>query len=388
MDLSELLEQADAAKARLATARAEIGDGIVWYQYDILANLWHLDALLHGEYRDLESLAKGLPVADIGGADGDLAFMLEQALGWEMDLIDHAPTNQNGMQGARALRDHLGSRIRIEDVDLDSQFELPRERYGLVLLLGILYHLQNPFFVLRELSRRADHCLLSTRVARFAGESRTPIGHLPVAYLVGPFETNNDPTNYWMFSPAGLERIVDRAGWSILERLSVGDVTASDPSSLEHDERMVLLLRSNSTSRESAGAAGAVAVDPPATAADSTATAADSTIAARDDTVPSGAVATAYEQRTKQLHEARGALAEAVSALTAELNHARSERDRAQSEVAGLRDHVSALDAEIEKQRHALEVVHEQMAVIRNMKVVRWTAWPRRLVYRQRARRG
>ena len=81
MDLSELLERADGYKARLAAARSEIGEGIVWYRYDILANLGALDTLLHGENRDLGRLAAGLPVADIGGADGDLAFMLEQIVG-------------------------------------------------------------------------------------------------------------------------------------------------------------------------------------------------------------------------------------------------------------------------------------------------------------------
>ena len=80
-------------------------------------------------------------------------------------------------------------------------------------------------------------------MARYAGAGRTPIADLPVAYLVGPEETNNDATNYWMFSPAGLERIVARAGWTVLERMSVGDVVASDPSSPEHDERVFLLLR-------------------------------------------------------------------------------------------------------------------------------------------------
>ncbi len=183
-------------------------------------------------------------MADIGGADGDLAFALEQQWGWQIDMVDTAAANMNGLRGARALRDHLGSKVRIEAIDLDSQFRLPRDRYGLVFLLGILYHLQNQFFVLRELARHADHCLLSTRVARFAAEHRTPVAELPVAYLVNPDETNNDASNYWMFSPAGLERIVARAGWTVLERYSAGDVVASDPSSPEHDERMFMLLRS------------------------------------------------------------------------------------------------------------------------------------------------
>jgi hypothetical protein len=244
IDISELTKGLAGWRKCLKTARREIGDQIPWYRYDILGNLNHIDALLHGGNRDLGQLAAGLPVADIGGADGDLAFMLERKWGWQVDLIDTAATNMNGLRGARALRDHLGSRIQIEDIDLDSQFHLPRERYGLVLALGILYHLQNPFYLLRELASHADHCLLSTRVARFAGAHRTPVADLPIAYLVGPTETNNDATNYWMFSPSGLTQIVTRAGWEVLERHSVGDLTGSDPSSPEHDERTFMLLRS------------------------------------------------------------------------------------------------------------------------------------------------
>jgi hypothetical protein len=229
----------------MASARAAIGPEIQWYPYDILGNVAVLNHLLHGDNRDLERLADDLPVADIGAADGDLAFTLEGALGWEVDLIDNASTNFNRLRAAHALREHLGSRVRIEDIDLDTQFRLPRERYGLVVLLGILYHLQNPYYALFELGKRTEHCVLSTRVARFAGTGPTPIADLPVAYLVAPYETNNDTTNYWMFSPTGLERIVERTGWSVLEKLTGGDVEASDPSSPDHDERTFMLLRSN-----------------------------------------------------------------------------------------------------------------------------------------------
>jgi hypothetical protein len=244
MDMDTLTAQLGEHVERLRAARAAIGDGIAWYPYDILANLVHLDAMLTGEQRDLDRLAGGLPVADIGAADGDLAFTLEAAGGWELDIVDTAPTNMNGLEGARALRDHLGSRAHVHDIDLDRQFSLPRERYGLVLLLGILYHLQNPFFVLRELAGRSRHCLLSTKVARFAGKERTLIGDLPVAYLVAPYETNNDPTNYWIFSPAGLERLVDRAGWDVLASRNVGNTEASDPATPDRDERQFMLLRS------------------------------------------------------------------------------------------------------------------------------------------------
>jgi tRNA (mo5U34)-methyltransferase len=243
VDIDQLTASLPGQVDRLRIARAQIDNDFPWYPYDILANVVHLDGMLTGENRDLEQLAQNLPVADIGAADGDLAFVLEDVGGWQVDIVDTASTNMNGLRGAAALRDGLDSRVTIHDVDLDRQFTLPRERYGLVLLLGILYHLQNPFYVLRELASLSSHCLLSTKVARFAGPLQTSLSDLPVAYLVAPHETNNDPTNYWIFSPLGLERLVQRAGWTVVERLNVGNTTDSDPSSPEKDERMFLLLR-------------------------------------------------------------------------------------------------------------------------------------------------
>jgi peptidoglycan hydrolase CwlO-like protein len=110
---------------------------------------------------------------------------------------------------------------------------------------------------------------------------------------------------------------------------------------------------------------------------------------------------TAYEQRTNQLREARGALAEAVSALTAELDRRRAEtaalrdeRDRAQLEQRAERERAEALAGELEARslrESALEAElresREQVAVLRHMKVVRFTVWPRRIVYRLRTRR-
>jgi hypothetical protein len=244
VQIDELVANVDRQTERLAAAREQIDGDFPWYPYNILGNLAHVDAMLSGANRDLARFAQNLPVADIGAADGDLAFVLEDLAGWDIDIVDTAATNMNGLRGARALRDHLSSKVSIYDVDLDEQFRLPRERYGLVFLLGILYHLQNPFYALRQLAERASYCLLSTKVARVAGPDRTPIAELPVGYLVGPRETNNDPTNYWILSPVGLERLVERAGWTILERTNVGDTVDSDPSAPEHDERMFLLLHS------------------------------------------------------------------------------------------------------------------------------------------------
>lgn len=101
----------------------------------------------------------------------------------------------------------------------------------------------------------------------------------------------------------------------------------------------------------------------------------------------SAALRRAYDERTIQLHDARGALAEAVAALTVELARRREEsaalldeRERAFRENRALRERAGELEA-------ALEAARTRATVLAEMKVVRYTAWPRRLVYRLRARR-
>lgn len=246
MEIGELTRDLSPYVERLREARASVSEThpLHWYEYEILSNLVHLDTLLQGPHRDLEALADGNPVADIGAADGDLAFTLEAAAGWTMDIIDTAATNQNRLEGARLLKEALGSGASIHDIDLDQQFRLPRERYGLVFFLGILYHLQNPFYALRALAERSRFCLMSTRVARYAGADRTSIADLPVGYLVAPHELNGDATNYWVFSPPGVQRLAERAGWRVIDTLNVGDTAGSRPDSSDHDERMFALLES------------------------------------------------------------------------------------------------------------------------------------------------
>ena len=214
-----------------------------WYGYDILSSVHLFDRTLVGSARDVFRTLDSRRIADIGAADGDLGFMFAE-LGFDVDLIDHPSTNWNGMRGMRALKNRLRSTAAIHIVDLDTQFDLPHADYGLVILLGILYHLKNPFYALEKIARSTRHCLLSTRVARFAGSPSTAIDALPVAYLLDAGEANNDATNYWIFSDAGLRRLVDRCGFDIVALKTFGDTRESNPSDMNHDERAFLLLRS------------------------------------------------------------------------------------------------------------------------------------------------
>jgi hypothetical protein len=125
----------------------------------------------------------------------------------------------------------------------------------LAFFLGILYHLKNPLGALESLARSARYALVSTRIARYNLAPTAPTGDdvnkvrvdlrsVPAAYLVDNFETNNDPTNYWMFSEAGLRRVLDRAGWDVLDFITLGNTATSDPATNEGDERAFCLVRS------------------------------------------------------------------------------------------------------------------------------------------------
>ncbi|HEX3463965.1 MAG TPA: methyltransferase domain-containing protein [Candidatus Elarobacter sp.] len=240
--LTPIARDALEFKERLLRTKEQLEPPSFWYPYDTLANFIHLGKLDTDDRVTLENL-RGLTIADIGAADGDMAFYLE-SLGNTVDIVDHAPTNFNGLRGAARMKEHLRSAVTINDADLDHLFALPRERYDVVFFLGILYHLKNPFNVMERLARHAGTCFLSTKVAKYAGSPALRIAPLPVAYLLGPVESNNDPTNFWVFSDTGLKRLLDRAGWEVVSYTTVGDVIASDPASPQHDERAFCYLRS------------------------------------------------------------------------------------------------------------------------------------------------
>lgn len=239
----ELLHSATAFAEVLAKAKQKPLDGpIAWYPYDILGSLQHLAPLWDGSFESIASALRSAPLLDVGCADGDLGLLFS-SFGCRVTAVDNPPTSSNWMKGVRLLSERLSLPIEILELDVDSQFMLPAESYGFAFLLGILYHLKNPYYVLETLARQALYCALSTRVAT---ETKTGlvIENEPLVYLLDHRESNNDPTNFWTFSPAALLRLARRAGWRVLGRNLVGCAHGSNPVDPDKDARMFLLLQS------------------------------------------------------------------------------------------------------------------------------------------------
>lgn len=210
-------------------------NAFLWYPYDIMSNIWHMDSLLTGENRNIFDKVKS--IADIGAADGDLGYFFE-SIGFSVDFIDYSKTNYNKMDGLKTLRQLFNSKANIHDVDLDSQFNLPGS-HDLAVFFGILYHLKNPFYVLEQMAKRYKLCMLSTRVAKYYNGHR--LDECPIAYLCGSLEVNQDDTNYWIFSESGLKKILFRTHWDILDFYTAGE---PESDALDKDERAYCLLKS------------------------------------------------------------------------------------------------------------------------------------------------
>src|SRR5271157_3676866 len=98
----------------LSAEKAKIilkGPGRFWYPYGTLSGFFEFDKVLKGANRDILNLISDMPVADIGAADGDVAFFLEWCGVKNIHSIDYGPTNCNRLEGARMLKKVLGSSV-------------------------------------------------------------------------------------------------------------------------------------------------------------------------------------------------------------------------------------------------------------------------------------
>jgi SAM-dependent methyltransferase len=239
----EFLTRAEAFRLQLQSLKRSLTvPDYGWYPYDSLSSLSIITKLIEPVFDEVAARIASGPVADIGCADGDLALLLA-SLGAQVDAIDHRESSYNQMRGIDLLRQALNLPVCVHDLDLDKPTRFPRQDYKFAFFLGTLYHLKNPFLVMEKLASCADWCLLSTRVARTTPR-HIAIEEEPLAYLLDAREANDDPTNFWIFSGAGLLRLLSRTHWTVVSQQRLGNTISSDPIRGDADERMFVLLKS------------------------------------------------------------------------------------------------------------------------------------------------
>lgn len=192
-----------------------------------LPNRWfHSFAFPDGERVDgikpLESLEKeadlifpspldGKRVLDIGAWDGFFSFQAERRGAAEVLATDHFCWSGQGWGDKRGF-DHahvrFGSQVRSLDLDVADHRVADLGQFDMVLLLGVLYHVTDPYRTLEAAAAMSrDHLVI---------ETVTALRHEPVPAmrLFTELELDRDSTNYWAPNILALREMCMRFGYS------------------------------------------------------------------------------------------------------------------------------------------------------------------------------
>jgi hypothetical protein len=238
-----------AAERSLRGRRAELLDAVtrdpVFQREDVTLYpfnpLDNVDAILrlieHPAAPSLERLPSRTMI-DIGCANGELGLAFEEA-GFSVALLDRShvaeaagsTVRQHAPLVASIIARNIGSRAVIFDEDIDDGFDPrrvldgfsrtvgadpPFERFGIGVMVGVLYHLRNPYSAIEKLRSLCDHLIVGTWVADCMPDRRRIIGDDQLVYLLRDRQLAEDPSNYWIFTRRSFHVLVERCGWRIL----------------------------------------------------------------------------------------------------------------------------------------------------------------------------
>lgn len=156
-----------------------------------------------------EDLA-GKTVLDIGAWDGLFSFEAERrgARVTALDTTFENGGNWGGTRGFEFARRHLGSRVQFTPGSVFDLDPAVHGQFDYVFFFGVLYHLTDPVAALRRVfAVTRECCLIETAY------SDHPDGLSRALWEFKPGH-DNDPTNYWYPTIAGLAAMLRLVGFA------------------------------------------------------------------------------------------------------------------------------------------------------------------------------
>lgn len=153
----------------------------------------------------------GKRVLDIGAWDGFFSFEAERRGASDVLATDHFCWSGAGWGDKRGF-DHaharFGSNVRSRDMDVEAHSPEELGRFDTVLLLGVLYHVKDPFRTLETAAAMSSQHLVI--------ETVTALHHdpVPAMRLFTELELDRDPTNFWAPNILALKEMCSRFGFS------------------------------------------------------------------------------------------------------------------------------------------------------------------------------
>lgn len=158
----------------------------------------------------LPEALRGKTVLDIGAWDGLFSFEAERR-GAAVTALDTTPErggNWGGTAGFEFAKRQLGSRVEFRPGSVHDLDPAVHGRYDYVFFFGVLYHLTDPVDALRRVfAVTRECCLIETTISIHPDGLQRPIWE----FLPGH---DNDPTNYWYPTVAGLAAMLRWVGFA------------------------------------------------------------------------------------------------------------------------------------------------------------------------------
>jgi tRNA (mo5U34)-methyltransferase len=143
------------------------------------------------------------------GMDPDVAYQPEDLPGV------YRPDELPGRQGFDTARELLGSKVEPVVADLVTTDLDALGTFDVVLYLGVLYHVKDPFLALRRLREvTRELAIIETSIMALPGHEDAMLWR----FMEGR-ELDHDPTNWWQPNAAALEGMLTAAGFSQVERV-------------------------------------------------------------------------------------------------------------------------------------------------------------------------
>lgn len=156
----------------------------------------------------------GLTVLDVGAWDGFFSFEAERRGAARVLATDYfawkgpAWASREGFDFARAT---LGSKVEDLEIDVPAISPATTGRFDLVLFLGVLYHLKDPFSALERMAAVTKQLLIVETVVDLLNLRRPAMAFYPTT------ELNGDPTNWWAPNILCLSEMLRACGFRKVE---------------------------------------------------------------------------------------------------------------------------------------------------------------------------
>ena len=162
----------------------------------------------------------GKSVLDIGAWDGFFSFEAERYGAARILATDHYCWSGAGWgtkAGFDLMHRHFDSKVESMDVDLPELSPATLGTFDIVLFLGVLYHLKDPFGGLEKAAAMCREQLIVETAA-----DMLHIDEPVMRYYLGT-ELNSDATNFWAPNRACLKNMLHELGFPTVEFLKQTD---------------------------------------------------------------------------------------------------------------------------------------------------------------------